>query len=109
MPKPRGTTGATKMKIMAIVCHNGECGRASYGYGIWQDLKENFHTYLGDDEVRNVYHHLKELSLLGMLAREESPGDDANRYHYRLTEKGQELKHRYEPYLDIVRKNASSA
>lgn len=105
MPKPRGTTGATKMKILAIVCYNSECGQGSYGYSIWQTLKTNFHTYLSDDEVRNVYHHLKELSSLGMLTREDCIEVGTNKCFYRLTEKGMSLKPRFEPYLNVVRRN----
>ncbi|MCW3978578.1 MAG: helix-turn-helix transcriptional regulator [Candidatus Bathyarchaeota archaeon] len=107
MPKPKGTTGATKMKIMAIICHNCEYGRDAYGYNIWQSLKELFYIYLNDCDVRNVYHHLKELCDLGLVARVEGEGADAdNRCLYRLTETGQGMRDRYTPYLEIVHRSS---
>lgn len=109
MPKPRGTTGATKMKIMAVVCYNAECGQRSYGYDIWRALKTYFHIYLKDSDVRNVYHHLKDLYALNMLAREEVLGlGDTKRCFYNLTERGRSLKHRYDPYLEIVYRDVGS-
>lgn len=101
MPKPKGTMGATKMKIMAVICHNGECGRESYGYGIWQSLKENFHMYLNDNDVRNVYHHLEDLCDLEMINRMRGREDDS-RCFYELTEKGLILKDKYQKYLEIL-------
>ena len=110
LPKPRGTTGATKMKIMAIICYNADCGLNSYGYNIWQALKNHFHTYLNDDDVRNVYHHLKDLCALDLLNREEVLGPGFTRKClYHLTERGRSLKTRYERYLEIVRQTADSS
>lgn len=106
MPKPKGSTGATKMKILAIVCHNGECGRESYGYGIWQDLKKNFYTYLNDNEVRNVYHHLHDLCKTDLLLRVEETDMVLNRCAYKLTEKGKSLKDKYRHYLEILKQNS---
>ncbi|MGB9622588.1 MAG: hypothetical protein ACPL07_01965 [Candidatus Bathyarchaeia archaeon] len=105
MPKPKGSTGATKMKILAIICHNGECGRESYGYGIWQDLKRNFHIYLNHNEVRNVYHHLRDLCETDLLLRIEGSNDVLNRCKYKLTEKGEHLKEKYRQYLEILEQN----
>ena len=97
--------GATKMKVMAIICHNCEYGNESYGYNIWQSLKGVFHIYLNDCDVRNVYHHLKELGDLDLVARVE--GEDADkRCLYRLTERGQGMRDRYTPYLKIVHKSS---
>ena len=105
--KPKGTTGATKMKIMAIIRHNCEEGVDSYGYTIWQTLKENFHIYLGDSDVRNVYHHLKELTELGYILRQESAEDDpTKKCLYTITEAGRGLENRYTPYLDIIRRSS---
>ena len=39
MPKPKGTCGATKMKILAVICNDCENHKECYGYGIWQQLK----------------------------------------------------------------------
>jgi len=97
------------MKIMAVICYNAECGQRSYGYNIWRALKTYFHIYLKEGDIRNVYHHLKDLYALDMLAREEDLGPGTTkRCFYQLTEMGQSLKHRYEPYLEIVRLDAGS-
>jgi len=102
MPKPRGATGATKMKIMAIVCHNGDCGLDSYGYSVWQALRSSFHTYVNDEDVQNVYHHLKDLCELGLLSKDESSEKSSNRCLYRLTDKGQDIREKYEHYLNVI-------
>ena len=110
LPKPKGTTGATKMKIMAIICYNADCGLNSYGYNIWQTLKTHFYTYLNDGDVRNVYHHLKDLCALDLLEREEAFGPGSTkRCLYNMTEKGRSLKNRYERYLEIVHRTAGSS
>lgn len=107
LPKPKGTMGATKMKIMAIICYKCEHGREAYGYNIWQNLKELFYIYLNDCDVRNVYHHLKELCDLGLVARVGGEEDDAdNRCLYRLTKRGEGIRKRYTPYLEIVHKSS---
>ena len=109
MPKPKGTMGATKMKIMAIICHNCEYGNESYGYNIWQSLKGVFHIYLNDCDVRNVYHHLKELCELDLAVRIEGEAADSNtRCLYRLTEKGTSMRDRYSPYLEIVHRSSGA-
>ena len=107
MVKPKGTTGATKMKILAIIDHNCNQGYDSYGYTIWQSLKNHFYIYMSDSDVRNVYHHLKELTELGYLNRDGSLVEDPmKRCLYTITENGRDLANRYSPYLDIVRKSA---
>jgi DNA-binding PadR family transcriptional regulator len=107
--KPKGTTGTTKMKIMAIIDHNCDNGVDSYGYTIWQSLKYHFHIYLTDSDVRNVYHHLKELANLDYIVRDEEYQDDSmKRCMYHMTEKGMALGDRYLPYLEIVRKSPGS-
>ena len=109
MVKPKGTTGATKMKIMAVIDHNCVNGADSYGYTIWQSLKNHFHIYLTDSDVRNVYHHLKELTDLGYIVREENLLEDpTKRCLYTITENGRSLENRYSPYLDIVRRSVGS-
>jgi len=108
LPKPKGSIGATKMKIMAVICHNGECGRDSYGYRVWQALKSHFYVYLNDCDVRNVYHHLNGLCELGLIERLQTP-EDADRCLYRLTEKGRNLQDRYHPYLEVLRSLATES
>jgi DNA-binding PadR family transcriptional regulator len=107
MVKPKGTIGATKMKIMAIVCYNCDHGEESYGYNIWQSLKNHFYIYLRDSDVRNVYHHLKELNKFGYLERMSSVEDDPNkRCLYTITEEGRNLESYYSPYLEIVKRSS---
>lgn len=109
LPKPKGTTGATKMKIMAIVCHHNELGQESYGYCIWQSLKNFFLMYLNNCDVRNVYHHLKELCKLELLERSEVLDLYANkRCLYKITTKGRTMRNKYDPYLKILQKSSSS-
>ena len=106
MVKPKGTTGATKMKIMAVISYNCDHGLDSYGYTIWQSLKEHFHIYLTDSDVRNVYHHLKELAELEYIVRDERFNQDpSKRCLYNITNKGRALEERYIPYLDIVKRS----
>lgn len=105
MPKPKGTMGATKMKVMAIICHNCEYGNESYGYNIWQSLKGVFHIYLNDCDVRNVYHHLKELCDLDLIAKVDSPVTGVDkRCFYTITDRGLEMKIKYDPYLEILQR-----
>jgi len=102
MPKPRGATGATKLKIMAIICHNGECGLDSYGYNIWQSLRSNFHTYVNDEDIQNVYHHLKDLCALGLLLRDDEFDKPSKRCLYTLTERGLAIREKYEHYVNVI-------
>jgi DNA-binding PadR family transcriptional regulator len=105
MVKPKGSTGATKMKIMAIICYNQDCKVDSYGYNIWQTLKDPFITYLNDCDVRNVYKHLKELQEMGFLDRiEKEAVEEGNRCLYSLTEKGHDLSNKFEPYLKFLQR-----
>lgn len=107
MPKPKGSIGATKMKIMAVICYNGECGRYSYGYQVWQALKNNFYIYINEGDVRNVYHHLKGLCALDLIERiHMSESEASERCLYRLTEKGQNLRSRYHPFLEILHRSS---
>lgn len=107
MPKPKGTTGATKMKIMAIIYHNIEFEKECYGYDIWQSLKKFFYTYLKEGDVRNVYRHLKELSELELIEKiDASLLKEENRCYYKLTVKGKEIRLKYAPYLEIVRRSS---
>jgi len=100
MVKPKGTIGSTKMKIMAVIHCNCSNNMDTHGYTIWQTLKNSFHVYLDDNDVRNVYHHLKGLSELGYLGRREP--DSTVKCCYDITEKGMQLALRYEPYLKVL-------
>jgi len=101
LPKPKGCTGSTKMKILAIIRLNEDRSHESYGYSIWQCLKDNFHIYLNDNDIRNVYHHLNDLCALNMLVKKEE--HEGSRCLYELTKLGAKLYDRYEPYLTILK------
>ena len=100
MPKPQGSCGATKMKILAIIYKNGDCGQESYGYDIWKTMKGQFHTYLDDGDIGNIYHHLNDLCNFNYLTRED-PNTDG-RCFYRMTEEGQALRGKFGKYLEIM-------
>jgi DNA-binding PadR family transcriptional regulator len=111
MPRPFGTIGETKLKILAIIHYNELQGNSSYGYNIWVFLKRNFFLYMDKEDLRNVYRHLKELNNLGLVERGEyqSVKDAPKRQPYSLTEKGRVLKQRFNRYLDVLsRKNSVS-
>jgi hypothetical protein len=101
MPKPKGTCGATKMKILAIITHNSNCEKDSYGYNIWQTLKKQFYTYMNDNDIRNVYHHLNDLYNLGYLNRNEGP-KNCSKCFYELTLQARTLEKRYQKFLKIL-------
>lgn len=104
MPRPTGTIGETKLKILAIIFHNELQGTASYGYNIWGSLKHKFYVYMDDGDLRNVYRHLKELANLGLIERGmHQPVKGApKRWPYSLTNKGRELKPKFDRYLKIL-------
>jgi len=104
MPRPVGTIGETKFKILAIIHFNELRGRATYGYDTWRILKERFHTYLDQGDLRNVYRHLKDLEKFGLVSRgaHQTVKGAPRRQPYFLTEKGKELKHKFTRYLDIL-------
>ena len=101
MPKLVGSTGATKLKILAIICHNGGCGKDSYGYDIWKNLQDSFHCYLNDSDIGNVYHHLTGLCKSEHVTRlDQTQLED--RCFYTMTQKGWDLQPKFQPYLDII-------
>lgn len=101
MPKPKGSTGSTKMKIMAIIHYNSKNDLECYGYGIWQHLKNTFHTYLNDCDIRNVYHHLNDLCSMEYIEKDLESNED-NRSLYQITSKGLMIQEQYQPYLSIL-------
>lgn len=100
MPKPQGTCGATKMKILAIICSNSDSGHESYGYDIWKTMKQQFHIYLNDNDIGNVYHHLNDLYSLNYVTREDVEAE--GRCFYKITEEGLAIRSKYEQYIDIL-------
>lgn len=105
MPRPKGSIGATKMKIMAIMYHHCNHDQDCYGYGIWQCLQDHFRIYLKDCAIRNVYHHLEDLRDMGYI--KEIQGEDDNRTLYRITEKGRSIRDEFDIYLDILKEELS--
>ena len=101
MPKPQGSCGATKMKILAIICNNGDDGQESYGYDIWRTMKESFHLYLYDQDIGNVYHHLNDLCALNYVSRDDSVSD--GRCFYNITDDGRAVMTKYSQYIEILR------
>jgi hypothetical protein len=104
MGKPRGSIGETKLKILAILQNNEEQGIASYGYGVWRTMTARYHTCLGNDGLRNVYHHLEDLQQLGLIARgspQPVKGVPSRRLYY-LTEHAHRLRSKFDRYLAII-------
>ena len=101
MPKPKGTCGATKMKILAVISVHEELGKKSYGYNIWQCMKSNFYTYMNDSDIRNVYHHLNDLCSLGYIIKCPEASDEVKQC-YRMTDSGKALKEKYTPFVEIL-------
>jgi DNA-binding PadR family transcriptional regulator len=104
LPKPKGSIGSTKMKIMAIIHYNTKNEKDCYGYGIWQYLKKIFHTYLNDCDIRNVYHHLNDLCDMKYLEKKNEFNQD-NRGLYRITSDGLSVEGQYKLYLSILEEN----
>jgi DNA-binding PadR family transcriptional regulator len=104
MPRPLGTIGETKLKILAIMYQNELHGITSYGYNIWTVLKSKFHCYLDDRYLRNVYRHLKDLNGVGLVKKgTKQPAKGAPRRQlYSLTDKGRQLKQKFSRYLQIL-------
>ena len=69
MPKPQGSIGETKFKILAIIYRNDVDGNDSYGYSIWNSMKKRLYCYLDNANLRNVYRHLKDLEEAGLIEK----------------------------------------
>lgn len=110
MPRPIGTIGETKFKILSIIYLNELRGIMTYGYDIWRILKEKFHTYLDPGDLRNVYRHLKDLERFGLISRGKPQTVEAapKRQTYLLTDKGKVMKERYARYVDILENKAGN-
>jgi DNA-binding PadR family transcriptional regulator len=104
MPKPQGSIGETKFKILAIIYRNDISGICSYGYSIWAVMKTRFYCYLDEGNLRNVYRHLKDLEEAGLIERskKQTGGNSPERQLYLLTESGRQLKNRFNKYLQIL-------
>ena len=89
------------MKILAIISMNGDCWQESYGYDIWKTMKDQFHIYLDDGDIGNVYHHLNDLCKLNYLIQ-GGLNDSDGRCFYKMTEEGQALRGRFGKYIEIM-------
>jgi hypothetical protein len=98
--------GHTKLKILAIIQGYQDSGRHPNGSEIWKMLQQAFHTYLEDRDLRNVYHHLEDLCELQLITKsEDNDGETLPRQLYCLSQSGEELKERYNTYLEICASN----
>ena len=106
MGKPKGSIGETKLKILAILSHNDHTRTPSYGYNIWKILNEQYYDCLGENGLRNVYHHLHDLQSQKLIINHmrQSIEDTPERRLYQLTEKGMTLQKQFERYLKPLRK-----
>jgi len=108
MPRPLGTIGETKLKILAIMYQNELHEVTSYGYNIWTTLKKKFHCYLDDRYISNIYRHLKDLNEAGLVKKEtkQSVKDAPKRQLYSLTDRGRRLKQKFSRYLQILEESS---
>jgi len=108
MPRPTGTIGETKLKILAIICVNESRGTTTYGYDIWKVLKEGFHVYFDEGNLRNVYRHLKDLEKAGLISRgpQQTIKGVPRRQPYSLTQKGREMEQKFAKYVDLLSSKA---
>jgi DNA-binding PadR family transcriptional regulator len=104
MPKPQGTIGETKFKILAIIYRNNIEGNDSYGYNIWTLMKKRFYCYLDGANLRNVYRHLKDLEEAGLIekSKKQTGRNSPERQLYLLTESGRQLKDCFNKYLQLL-------
>ena len=104
MPRKVRTIGETKRKVLAIIYDNEIHGTPSYGYNIWLTLEKKFHSYLDDRDLRNVYHHLKDLNKAGLVEKgaNQLSNNAPGRQLYTLTQKGKEWKPKFKRYLQIL-------
>lgn len=107
MGKPRGSIGETKLKILAILSHNDACQSPSYGYSVWKTLNEQYLSCLGEDGLRNVYHHLQDLQDQNLITnyQNQTLPDKPERQLYHLTDKAQTLKTQYQKYQKLPQTN----
>ena len=108
MPRPLGTIGETKLKILAVIYYNELHGIDSYGYNIWKTLKKKFRIYLDERYLRDLYHHLKDLNNAGLIKKGiKQPTERApKRQLYTLTEKGKKLEKEFNGYLQILERDS---
>jgi len=93
MPRKRGSIGKTKLMMLAIIYHLEKRKERPYGYVIWQILKRVFKSYLKPTDIRNIYHHLRDLTKMEYLERKETQAVKGfpDRQIYVLTEKGRKI------------------
>ena len=104
MPRPHGSIGETKFKILAVIFANELNGKESYGYNIWAIMKTQFHCYLDQINLRNIYRHLKDLEEAGLIKKSAIQGVEnaPKRQLYSITQNGRQLKKKFNKYLQIL-------
>ena len=104
MPRPHGSIGETKFKILAVIFANELNGKESYGYNIWAIIKTQFHCYLDQINLRNIYRHLKDLEEAGLIKKSAIQGVEnaPKRQLYSITQNGRQLKKKFNKYLQIL-------
>lgn len=109
MGRPKGSLGETKLKLLAVLHSNEKTGDSSYGYGVWKMMNQRYRCCLGDDGLRNIYHHLENLHDLGFVMRSSNHLIEGapERHLYDLTSKGRELYEKYGRYLIYDTTNSS--
>ena len=67
-------------------------------------MKTRFYCYLDDADLRNVYRHLKDLEKAGLIEKsnKQTGANSPERQLYLLTEKGRQLKNKFNKYLQIL-------
>jgi len=112
MPRKRGTIGKTKLMMLAIIYHLEKQREKPYGYAIWQILKTVFKSHLKPTDIRNIYHHLQDLTKMEYLRKGEMQTVKGfpDRQIYVLTEKGRKItetkcKEHLEVLSKVKRKN----
>ena len=93
MPRKKGSIGKTKLMMLAIIYHLEKQKQRPYGYVIWQILKRVFKSYLKPTDIRNIYHHLQDLTKMEYLEKKEieTVKGFPDRQIYILTEKGRKI------------------
>ena len=106
MPKPKGTCGATKQPHMPVHYNKEQHGQETSGHNIWHNPNTEFYTYLNDNDIRNVYHHLNDLCTLGYIQKCPEGSDDIKQC-YRITQSGVNIEEKFRPFVEILMNNLS--
>jgi DNA-binding PadR family transcriptional regulator len=107
MPRKQGSIGKTKLMMLAIIYHLEKKRESPYGYAIWQILKRVFKSHLKPMDVRNVYHHLQDLTRMEYIEKREAQVVKGvpDRQLYALTRKGRKFtEDKCRSHLELLEK-----